>query len=214
MLPVRGRDGRATGFVRHILGSRTAWTPEGDGEFFCPGCGGDRNYQRLTGRTRLTVLGVPVLARGTTGPVVECASCLHRFGVETLDHPTTRRLSVLLRDAVHALAVSVLAAGGTGSRAALETAAGTVRAAGCEEDAAERLALTLDGGDPSVPLTALAPHLAAPGRESLLLDAAHIALADGPYTPAEHTALTLAGEALLLPAEVVERVLTAARTPS
>ncbi|MFI8346375.1 TerB family tellurite resistance protein [Streptomyces sp. NPDC085596] len=214
MLPVRGRDGRATGFVRHILGTRTAWTPQGDGEFFCPGCGGDRNYQRLTGRRRLTLLGVPVLARGTADPVVECASCLHRFGVDTLDHPTTRHLSVLLRDAVHAVAVSVLAAGGAGSRAALETAAMTLRAAGCEEEMAERLAMTLDGGDPRVPLTALAPHLAAPGRESLLLDAALIALADGPYTPAEHTALTAAGEALLLPAEVVERVLTTARMPS
>ncbi|MFD4787657.1 TerB family tellurite resistance protein [Streptomyces sp. NPDC058459] len=214
MLPVRGRDGRATGFVRRILGCRTAWTPQGDGEFFCPGCGGDRNYQRLAGRRRLTVLGVPVLARGTAEPVVECASCRHRFGTDTLDPPTTRRLSVLLRDAVHAVAVCVLAADGTGSRAALDTAAATLRAAGCEEEAAERLAMATDGGDPRTPLTALAPHLAAPGRESLLLDAALIALADGPYTPAEHAALTTAGEALLLPAEVVERVLTAARMPS
>ncbi|MGW3339867.1 TerB family tellurite resistance protein [Streptomyces sp. NPDC001009] len=214
MLPVRGRDGRATGFVRHILGSRTAWTPQGDGEFFCPGCGGDRNYQRLAGRERLTLFGVPVLARGTTEPVVECASCLHRFGVDTLEYPTTRRLSVLLREAVHAVAAAVLAAGGTGSRAALDTAAVTLRAAGCEKDAAERLALTLDGGDPRAPLTALAPHLAAAGREALLLDAALIALADGPYTPAEHATLTTVGESLLLPAEVVERVLTAARMPS
>ncbi|MEU6816979.1 TerB family tellurite resistance protein [Streptomyces sp. NPDC046860] len=214
MLPVRGRDGRADGFVRRILGTRTAWTPQGDGEFFCPGCGGDRNYQRLAGRRRLTLLGVPVLARGAAEPVVECASCLHRFGLDTLDPPTTRRLSVLLREAVQEAAVSVLAAGGTGSRAAQETAAATLRAAGCEADAAERLAMTADAADPRGPLTALTPHLATAGRETVLLDAALIALADGPYTPAEHTALTEIGESLLLPAEAVERVLTTARTPS
>ena len=36
VLPERGRDGRATRLGR-ILGTRTAWTTVGDGEFFCPG---------------------------------------------------------------------------------------------------------------------------------------------------------------------------------
>lgn len=49
MLPGRGPNGRAARLPR-ILGTRTAWTPVGDGEFFCPGCGGDRNYTRLTGQ--------------------------------------------------------------------------------------------------------------------------------------------------------------------
>ncbi|MFE8943828.1 TerB family tellurite resistance protein [Streptomyces sp. NPDC003233] len=231
MLPVRGRDGRATG-AAHILRVRTAWTPVGDGEFYCPGCGGDRNYQRLTGRRRLTLLGVPLLPRGTAGPVVECAACRHHYGTDVLDHPTTRRFSAMLRDAVHTVALAVLAAGGTSSRTALETAAGAVRAAGFDGCTEEQLAALVDalaadtgrvlGAECGTSLTIelhealdpLAPHLAPAGRESLLLQAARIALADGPYTPAERDALTTVGAALTICAPDVTRLLAAARTPS
>ncbi|MQY32663.1 hypothetical protein SRB17_06170 [Streptomyces sp. RB17] len=231
MLPVRGRDGRATR-AAHILRVRTAWTPVGDGEFYCPGCGGDRNYQRLTGRRRLTLLGVPLLPRGTAGPVVECAACRHHYGTDVLDHPTTRRFSAMLRDAVHTVALAVLAAGGTSSRTALETAAAAVRAAGFDGCTEEQLAALVDalaadtgrvlGAECGTSLTIelhealdpLAPHLAPAGRESLLLQAARIALADGPYTPAERDALTTVGAALTICADDVTRLLAAARTPS
>ncbi|GGV60447.1 MULTISPECIES: TerB family tellurite resistance protein [Streptomyces] len=232
MLPVRGRNGRATRFAR-LMGTRIAWTCVGDGEFFCPGCGGDRNYQRLSGRRRFTVLGMPLLPRGTTGPVVACAACGGHFGPDTLDHPTTSRFSAMLRDAVHTIALAMLCAGGTSSRTALETAASAARAAGVADCTEEQLAalveaLAADTGRAyeSRPCAAgltielhealdpLAPHLAPAGRESLLLQAARIALADGPYTPAEHDALTTIGTALTLPSGDVTRLLAAARTPS
>ncbi|MFF8590455.1 TerB family tellurite resistance protein [Streptomyces sp. NPDC015220] len=232
MLPVRGRDGRATRLAR-VLGTRTAWTPVGDGEFFCPGCGGDRNYQRLSGRRRFTVLGVPVLPRGGAGPVVRCAACGGHFGTETLDHPTTTRFSAMLRDAVHTVALAVLSAGGTGSRTALETAAAGVRAAGFADCTEEQLAalveaLAADTGrvyedqpcttglaiELHEALDPLAPHLACAGRESILLQGARIALADGPYTPAERDALATVGAALTICADDVTRLLEAARTPS
>ncbi|KUN05229.1 hypothetical protein AQI95_17280 [Streptomyces yokosukanensis] len=231
MLPVRGRDGRAAKAV-HILRIRTAWTPVGDGEFYCPGCGGDRNYQRLTGRRRLTLLGVPLLPRGTAGPVVECAACRGHYGTDVLDHPTTRRFSAMLRDAVHTVALAVLAAGGASSRTALETAAGAVRGAGFDGCTEEQLAALVEalaadtgrvlGGECGTSLTIelhealdpLAPHLAPAGRESLLLQAARIALADGPYTPAERDALATVGAALTICADDVTRLLAAARTPS
>jgi hypothetical protein len=217
-----------------MVGTRTAWTPVGDGEFFCPGCGGDRNYQRLTGRRRFTVLGLPLLPRGTAGPVVECAACGGHFGTGTLDHPTTARFSAMLRDAVHTVALAVLSAGGTSSRTALETAATAVRAAGVADCTEEQLAalveaLAADTGRvhedrPSVAglaielhesLDPLAPHLAPAGRESIFLRAARIALADGPYTPAERDALTTVGAALTICTQDVARLLlAAARTPS
>ncbi|MER6466282.1 TerB family tellurite resistance protein [Streptomyces sp. NPDC001288] len=231
MLPVRGRDGRTARPAR-ILGTRTAWTPVGDGEFFCPGCGGDRNYQRLTGRRRFTLLGVPVLPRGTTGPVVECAACRHHFGTDVLDHPTTSRFSAMLRDAVHTVALAVLAAGGTCARSSLEAAAGAVRAAGFEDVTEDRLSTLVDAlaadtgrvfeqpGGASLAielheaLDPLAPHLAPGGRESLLLQGARIALADGPYTNAEREVLGTVGAALTICAADVTRLLAAARTPS
>lgn len=216
-----------------MVGLRTTWTDAGEGEFFCPGCGGDRNYQRMRGRSKLTVLGVPLLDRGETGPVVECASCGTRFGAEVLDHPTTARFSALLRDAVHTVALAVLVAGGTASRTVLETAAEGARAAGSDDCTADQLALlarviedeasSLRLGRPCEAgialelheaLAPLAPHLAPAGRESILLQAARIALADGPYHPAEREVLTTVGAALTLPAEDVSRLLESARTPS
>ncbi|MFD1828168.1 TerB family tellurite resistance protein [Streptomyces desertarenae] len=204
-----------------MAGVRTAWHTIDDGEFFCPSCGGDRNYRRRTGRRRLVVLGVPVLPRGDVGPVLECASCQGRFGTEALDHPTTTRLGAMLRDAVHAVALAVLAAGGSESRAAREAAVEGIRAAGftgCSEEQLIAL-LAAVGGDGAAmeaelheTLAPLAPHLAVPGREGLLLQGARTALADGPYTPAERRVLLSAGRVLRLCREDAERLLDTART--
>jgi tellurite resistance protein len=231
VLPERGRNGRGARLAR-ILGTRTAWTAAGDGEFFCPGCGGDRNYQRLTGRRRFTVLGMPVLPRGESGPVVECAACRRHFGTDVLDHPTTTRFSAMLRDAVHTVALAILAAGGTCSRTALEAAVGAVRAAGFDDCTEEQLAALVEAlaadtgritGEPCSAglaielheaLDPLAPHLATIGRESILLQGARIALADGPYTPTERDVLATVGAALTICADDVTRLLAAARTPS
>ena len=226
-----GCASRATGLSR-VMGTRIAWTGVGDGEFFCPGCGGDRNYQRLTGRRRFTFLGVPVLPRGETGPVVECAACRHHYATDVLDHPTTTRFSAMLRDAVHTVALAVLAAGGTCSRTSLTVAATAVRRAGfddCTEDQLGALveALAADTGrvfgEPCGPglaielheaLDPLAPHLAPTGREAILLQGARIALADGPYTTAERDALATVGAALTICSDDVTRLLATARTPS
>ncbi|MEV7670353.1 TerB family tellurite resistance protein [Streptomyces sp. NPDC000963] len=217
-----------------ICGVRTSWNTVGDGEFFCEECGGDRNYRRRTGRRRFAVLGVPVLPRGCTGPVVECAACHTHFGTEVLDRPTTSRFSAMLRDGVHTVALAVLSAGGTDSRAVLDRAVSAVRSAGFAECTAVQLvdlveALEADTGrfmpevNPEGTLLAielhealepLAPHLAPSGRESILVQAARIALADGPYRPAEMEVLGTVGNALSLPPDDTVRLLTSARTVS
>lgn len=198
---------------------RTAWRAIDDGEFFCAACGGDRSYLLLAGRRRLTVLGVPVLPRGPAGPVVACASCHGHFPVTDRERPTTTRLTALLRDAVHAVALALLTAGG-GQRAARQAAVESVRAAGFPECSEERL-LTLQAAlfaqGRSAPdrevreaLAALTPHLAPQGRASLLLLGARVALADGPYQDGERAMLRVVGEALALPPAETERLLTAA----
>lgn len=226
-----GTAGRVTGLSR-VMGTRIAWTGVGDGEFFCPGCGGDRNYQRLTGRRRFTLLGVPVLPRGETGPVVECAACRHHYATDVLDHPTTTRFAAMLRDAVHTVALAVLATDGTCARPSLSVAATAVRSAGfddCTEDQLGALveALAADTGrvygepcgsglaiELHEALDPLAPHLAPTGREAILLQGARIALADGPYTPAERDVLFTVGAALTICGDDVTRLLATARTPS
>ncbi|MFF5704338.1 TerB family tellurite resistance protein [Streptomyces sp. NPDC012794] len=231
MLPVRGGDGRKL----TVWGIRTTWSTVGDGEFFCPGCGGDRNFRRRTGRRRFTVLGVPLLPRGEAGPVIECQGCRQRFDTDVLDHLTTTRFSALLRDAVHTVALAVLAAGGTTSRSALDAAVASVRAAGFQDCTAEQLESLVDalateegrlglydgpeccGAALSIELhealEPLAPHLAAPGRESILLQGARIALADGPYIPAEREVLATVGAALRMGTDEVSGLLSAVRAP-
>ncbi|MEU1280866.1 TerB family tellurite resistance protein [Streptomyces sp. NPDC005805] len=230
MLQDRGLFGRNA----RVCGIRTSWSTVGDGEFFCAGCGGDRNYRRRTGRRRFTLLGVPLLGRGVTGPIVECAACHAHFGPDALDHPTTARFSAMLRDAVHTVALAVLASGGTSSGAVRATAVQAVRAGGladCTEDSLVALieALAADTGrymtDDTTPygaalaielheaLEPLAPHLAPSGRESLLLQGARIALADGPYTQAERDVLTIVGAALRLADADTARLMETARAP-
>ncbi|MBO1336938.1 TerB family tellurite resistance protein [Streptomyces sp. VRA16 Mangrove soil] len=229
MLPDRGRMRRAG--ISRVLGMHTTWTTVGDGEFFCPGCGGDRNYQRRTGRRRLVVLGVPVLPRGETGPVVQCAACEGRFGTEALDHPTTHRFSGMLRDAVHTVVLAVLAVGGAPSREALECAVGVLRGAGFEDCTEVQLgalveALVTDAGrlpehagagagaslaiELHEALDPLAAHLAPAGRESILLQGARIALADGPYSAGERDVLGTVGAALTMCTDEVGQLLVAA----
>ncbi len=224
-----------------IWGVRTAWHTEDDGEFFCPDCGGDRAYQRRTGTRRLTVLGVPLLARGSAGSVIECAACNRHYGSEVLLRPTTTRFSAMLRDAVHTIALAVLTAGGSAGRGAREAAVGAVRAAGftdCTEDQLLGLlaAIVADEGrfrrseelgpdsfaeavdgcgswlsiELHEALEPLADHLLVPGRERVLLQGAHIALADGPYLPAEREVLEAIGRCLSLHTDDIDRLLTAA----
>jgi hypothetical protein len=120
-----------------IVGVRTVWHTEGDGEFFCTGCGGDRAYRRRVGTRRLTVFGLPLLGRGRDSTVVECVACRDRFGPEVLGRPTTALLSAMLRDAVYTVALAILTAGGASEPATRETAVSAVRSAGvsdCTED--------------------------------------------------------------------------------
>jgi mRNA-degrading endonuclease toxin of MazEF toxin-antitoxin module len=224
-----------------IWGVRTAWHTEDDGEFFCPDCGGDRAYHRRTGTRRLTVLNVPLIARGPAGTVVECTACHRQYPSEVLLRPTTTRFSAMLRDAVHTIALAVLTAGGSTGRPAREAAVGAVRAAGftdCTEDQLLGLlaAIVADEGrfrrseelgpdsfaeavdgcgswlsiELHEALEPLADHLLVQGRERTLLQGAHIALADGPYLPAEREVLEAVGRCLSLHTDDIERLLTAA----
>jgi hypothetical protein len=125
-----------------VVGVRTVWHTDGDGggDFFCPGCGGDRGYRRRTGTRRLTLFGLPLLplrSQESGRTVVECVGCLTHFAPEALEHPTTTVFSAMLRDAVHTVALALLAAGGATAAPARNAAVCAVRSAGftdCTED--------------------------------------------------------------------------------
>ncbi|WP_371682405.1 TerB family tellurite resistance protein [Kitasatospora sp. MMS16-BH015] len=147
--------------------------------------------------------------------------------METLEQLTCVRLASMLRDAQYTVALTALAAGGTGGRAAREAACAVVREAGFEDSSeghvlAALAALSGEGGEAPVDLDEaghglvvelhaalepLAPHLAQQGRERLLLQGAWIALADGRYLPQERTALAAVGRCLKLPESRVDELM-------
>jgi hypothetical protein len=59
-------------------------------------------------------------------------------------------------------------------------------------------------------LEPLTDHLLPQGRERVLLQGAHIALADGPYLPAEREVLEAVGRCLSMPQDDIDRLLAAA----
>jgi hypothetical protein len=95
---------------------------------------------------------------------------------------------------------------GGGPSAAIPSQSGAGRPdAGCGRELAVELHATLEP---------LAPHLVPQGLERLLLEGAWIALADGPYRPAERDTLTAVGCCLRMTAEQIDSALeAAAHTP-
>ncbi|MFJ7246533.1 TerB family tellurite resistance protein [Kitasatospora sp. NPDC098652] len=215
--------------MTRLWGVRPRWRTDVLGDFFCPGCGGDRNYRRQHGRRWLRLLGTPVVPLGPVIGSVQCTSCHGRYGVESLEQPTSVRLGAMLRDAQYTIALALLAAGGTAHRAAREAACTAVREAGFEDCGEAQVLAALAAlsglggelhdahgmsGGLAVELHAvlepLAPHLAQQGRERLLLLGAAIALADGRYLPQEREALAAVGSCLDLPQSQVPALLEAA----
>ncbi|WP_188304436.1 TerB family tellurite resistance protein [Streptomyces sp. CBMA123] len=215
--------------MTRLWGVRPRWRTDVLGDFFCPGCGGDRNYRRQHGRRWLRLLGTPVVPLGPVIGSVQCTSCHGRYGVEALEQPTSVRLGAMLRDAQYTIALALLAAGGTAHRAAREAACTAVREAGFEDCGEAQVLAALAAlsglggelhdahgmaGGLAVELHAvlepLAPHLAQQGRERLLLQGAAIALADGRYLPQEREALAAVGSCLDLPQGQVPALLEAA----
>ncbi len=198
-----------------VVGVRTTWHTEGDGEFYCAVCGGDRNYLRRAGERRLTVLNVPLARRGGAGTVAECGTCATRHSLDALQLPTTARLTAMLREAVRTVTFTVLGAG-SGDARALREAEAVLQECGAADDGDDLTTPpgTGDSGWLSIELhealEPLACHLAPQGREHVLLLGARIALADGTYRPAERQALAAAGHCLGLPGEDTARILQAA----
>ncbi|WP_280666241.1 MULTISPECIES: TerB family tellurite resistance protein [unclassified Kitasatospora] len=220
--------------MTRLWGVRPRWRTDVLGDFFCPGCGGDRNYRRQHGRRWLRLFGSPLLPLGPVIGSVQCTSCQGRYGLESLEQPTSVRLTAMLRDAQYTVALAVLAAGGTGTAAARSEACAVIKAAGFEDCGEAQVLAALaalsgcDDGEPvDVPglggglavelhaaLEPLAPHLAQQGLERLLLQGAWIALADGRYLPQEREVLATVGGCLRLGEDTIRRLLEAAtRTP-
>jgi hypothetical protein len=158
----------------------------GTGQFHCPNCGGDRDYEHRTARRFFTLFFIPVIPLNKVGEVVRCNTCRMRFDPAVLRRPTTAQLAATLPAGMQAVAAVMLHAGGTSDGAA-GAAVDAVRRAGLPTYDLQQL--RTDVGQPieaaSGPLQALAAQLTPEACERYLAEAVRIGLADGPLTPAE-----------------------------
>jgi tellurite resistance protein len=176
-----------------VLGLRFYFRTIGHGTLHCQRCGGDRVYQRCTGRRWIHVLNIPVIPLEHIGEHVQCRSCRTRYRIEVLALPTTAEMQVALPAATLAAVTIMLKAGDPASPPARGRAIDIVRAAGLAGYDDEALTADLiSAGDPDLdlpaPLGTLALQLIRPATEWFLADAVRVGLADGPLSDTERSA--------------------------
>jgi hypothetical protein len=198
-----------------IWGFRVVFRTLATGTFFCPRCGGDRQYRTREARRFFTFFFIPLIPLTRLGQVVECDTCHKQFEEQVLSLPTSAQLTHALQYGMGTLIAAVLRAGdatdGRARELAIDAVLGT-GAAGFDDAALTRL---LSGQHPELTaaLGPLAGQLEPAGREAFLTKSVRVALADGTVTEAQRDVLTVAGSALqMTPAHVTGVIETAIRT--
>jgi hypothetical protein len=197
-----------------IFGMRVRMKHLGSGPFHCPRCGVDREYELLEARRWFTVFFIPIIPMKVLGRVLRCASCGGQFDEKVLLLPTSVDLTISIRNAMRAVVGAVVSAHDTpAARAAAAEAMRSVGIAGYGDADLVWDLQTGAGSGLSDRLVTLTGHLEPQGRERLLADAARIALADGPLTPAEVAIVEQVGAALELSRATVTGSDARARPP-
>lgn len=66
------------------------------GGFFCPHCGGDRQYAHKQARRWFTLFFIPIIPLKVQGEYVECETCHKKYETRVLQMPTTAGLQTEL----------------------------------------------------------------------------------------------------------------------
>jgi tellurite resistance protein len=169
-----------------IAGIRVCYRVAGQGTVHCQRCGGDRPYQRRSGRRWFHVLRVPVLPLTAAGDHLRCLICRTCYRVELLAVPTTARMQAALLTGTKAASIAMLRAGDPASAAARRRAVELIRNAGEPDfDAGSLSAALCPGQESDLMLGALALQLEMYAREWFLANVVRIGLADGPLSAGE-----------------------------
>lgn len=68
-----------------IVGTQPRRKTVGKGEFYCPHCQAQRNYERKTVQQHLSLYFIPVIPIGDKQEVIECMTCHMQFAPDVLD---------------------------------------------------------------------------------------------------------------------------------
>lgn len=165
-----------------IWGRKGRWSVKKDqgGQFFCPRCGGDRNWVLAALRYWFTLFWIPLFPMGkTVAEAVQCETCNSRFEPSVLQQPTANELSTQLQGSMRlGVAAVVRAGGGTGGPTAVEAVQRT-GFAGYDDAALAHDVGELDVNGLDQHLAYLADALTLPGKEQFLGSLVHVAQADG-----------------------------------
>ena len=79
-----------------IFGTRNRFKTVGSGQFYCPRCQAQRNYERKEAKRYFTLYFVPLIPMGDLGEFVECQTCHMTFKSEVLTmKPAPRQISAV-----------------------------------------------------------------------------------------------------------------------
>jgi hypothetical protein len=175
-----------------IWGWRVRFMTLGNGVFFCPNCGGDRQYLRQRGRRWFTLFFLPLIPLAWVGEeFVHCSTCNRDFSLRALDNPTTATLGEQLVAGIREAVVWLLRTS-TPSPAAVAVALKTLSSFAdrpwSEAELQADLA-NLDVGGLAGRLATLAGSLSPQGKESFLAGCAVVAIADGSIDDEERRVL-------------------------
>jgi hypothetical protein len=175
-----------------IWGWKVRFKALGQGVFFCPSCGGDRNYTQQQGRRWFTLFFIPIIPLGYVGEeFIECATCRQAYKPSVLSMPTSASLGDDLLAATREALVWLLRQSQPGPgavAAALQQLSVAANRPWSEPELqADMTALDLSGLQQR--LAGLATVLNEQGKERLLAGCASVAAADGPIDEARRGTL-------------------------
>jgi hypothetical protein len=188
----------------------------GVGEFHCPRCRADRNYQLVRPRRWFTLFFIPVIPLKWGEPFVQCGSCKSGFGEGILSAPTNKQFGYMIALGARALYAKAVAAGQEHSEHRLDDAvARVVPFVDASYNEANLIAdvEAFKGHELTEYLAPLAASMEMQGRESLLSGVVAYAYADGePSEPVARVISEAAAALQLTAAHLAGIVATAGAT--
>jgi uncharacterized tellurite resistance protein B-like protein len=101
-----------------IAGTKGETTTLATGEFYCPGCEGQRTYHHNQVHEKATVFFIPVLNLKLLGEYIECQSCSNTYRLEVLDYerqPEPQQIAAMYLDGIRKVMITMMFADGIGS---------------------------------------------------------------------------------------------------
>ena len=190
-----------------IWGWRVRKKTIGTGVFFCPGEGGDRNYEHRQARRWFTIFFIPLIPLKELGDFVECTSCENTYYPDVLKGKTASEIEDISTIAIRHVAVSMALADGTVDPRERDAAVTVVqRFASHPYDLDD-----LDSDLSSLQVSALSDNLEElgavlneHGKENVLTAAVFLAGADGHVDRSEIEVARQIGKALTMSSAHIE----------